>query len=91
MSAVIVPIKRNDIIVAGDFWPITPSGDYEADCLTGRQHALDTIDKIRHGTGRLNYFGRSMSDMARKTGGDFSGIEIGFFQQIAEWIATQGQ
>lgn len=63
-------------------WAFTPTGDYAADCATGRARADDLISYIREGgfPGTLTHALAAMMQSGREA----SGIEVGFGQRIAE-------
>ena len=63
-----------------NFWNVTPSGDYSADCALGTRYALEYL---AYGASiDLNespdILGWIVVDMPR----EFSGIEVGFFEII---------
>ncbi|RWL16569.1 MAG: hypothetical protein E5X61_33095 [Mesorhizobium sp.] len=59
------------------FWRVQPSGDYNADCLTGRKAALQYLayEEADKGGGLLAHI---VGDMPR----ELTGIEVGFLQIV---------
>lgn len=64
-----------------DYWPDAATGDYAADCRTGRERALAVVDAIQGGVGTS-----LLGHVVRAIGvtGAWSGVEVGFFQVFAE-------
>ncbi len=80
----ILPFVRNGDLrdpQAHPFWNVTPTGDYAQDCLMGFTMGLQAIAYIR-ASGFTPVLGWTVSDMAKT--GEWTGIEYGFFQCIAE-------
>lgn len=75
-------IRRSDD--GADFWAIEATGNYAMDCQRGREAAGEL--------NRAMFFGSCpplLGSVARAivAKGNFSGLEVGFFQQIAEDLA----
>lgn len=62
-------------------WNVTPSGDYVADCATGRKYFRELM-MIMHNTGNELYLSRVLTGQAAVFN-TWSGIEIGFHQQMS--------
>jgi hypothetical protein len=67
--------------VRPNLWAVSASGDWAADCETGRGFADETVRYMR-GTGDLPMLGRIVAGMT----GERTGIEAGFFAGIAEAV-----
>lgn len=63
-------------------WVVNPTGQYPADCATGRAYAIELIDYMRTHDG-ASLLVNIVQAMAA-TGQPFSGIEIGFITTISE-------
>lgn len=77
-----LPFVSSDLGGAVDLWVVKPSGDYATDCRTGRRHASDLISVIDR-YDAPNFYGEVVKRISQKDG-DWSGIETGFFQEVAE-------
>lgn len=64
-----------------DLWPFSATGDYAADCYTGRMaaHELITYIQERRAPLALGYVLKAIVERGR-----FGGHEIGFCQQLSE-------
>ena len=62
-------------------WSVSPSGDYSADCATGRKHFRELLMVI-YNTGNELLLSRVLTGQAAVFS-TWSGIEIGFHQQMA--------
>lgn len=62
------------------FWSVTPSGDYAADCATGRDFAGQALAHIA-AAGFPPLLGHIVKAMRSS---DWTGIETGFCQALAE-------
>lgn len=63
------------------FWSVQPTGDYVADCETGKQYAIQALDYMtdKHFTPLLGWAVDDMIHLGRER----SGIEVGFLSEIA--------
>jgi hypothetical protein len=64
-------------------WNHEPSGDYAADCKRGREIAVDLMRKMYFENAPL-LLGNTAKAITER--GRFDGLEIGFFQAIAEAV-----
>lgn len=82
----IMPVTKD--VIFFDELTIIRTGDWQTDCANGREYARKMIAKIQDSCpSNLNFFGNAMKAIA--AGGVFGGVEVGFFQQIAEFIHVQ--
>lgn len=72
-------IKRVDD--KADFWAIEPTGDYAADCASGREAAGELQRAMFFGSTPilLGSVARAIADKGRWTG-----LEVGFFHEMGE-------
>lgn len=66
---------------ATSLWTVQRTGDFEADCATGRAHAMALSDYIAR-AGDPAFLPLVARDIMRA--GQWTGVEIGFFQGIAQ-------
>lgn len=64
-----------------DYWPLPETGDWSADCATGRAAAADLcrVMYFQDATPLLGFVVKAMIEKGR-----FGGVEVGFCQVIAE-------
>lgn len=62
-------------------WPLVASGNYTADCDSGRAFADDLVTRMER-EGMPNLLGATVK--AINAGGHWGGLEVGFFQRFAE-------
>lgn len=60
-----------------NFWAVTPSGDYAADCKTGNKLAMEYLQFIRRRPLPLNWI---VADMPR--GDEACGLQVGFLGSV---------
>ena len=83
-------VKRRKPKVGGfDYWSISPSGHYTADCEAGRLLAVEYLAFIGNyptvgNATLLNCIVRDMIEHA-KSGNDWSGVHLGFIRTINEY------
>lgn len=82
----VVALSRGDLTQCGDFWCPARTGDWAADNITGRLYADRVISELQGEAKAPNFLGSIVRDMVRK--GIYSGVEVGFFQRIAEVLIT---
>lgn len=69
---------------ANELWVPERTGDYAEDCQLGRFYAQELLGyiRIRDCPPMLSHVCKAISDR-----GEWSGVEIGFFQEISEAVA----
>lgn len=75
-----LPFVGRDLREAGhprNFWDVSPSGDYAADCETGRMYAEDCLAYMR-----VNASPILLKSIVMAMPREFSGIEIGFLHVL---------
>lgn len=86
MSNNVVALTRGQVTPGDDFWCPVRTGDWAADNIAGRQYADRLILELQGEVKGPNFLGSIVRDMIRK--GTYSGVEVGFFQRIAEGLIT---
>jgi hypothetical protein len=69
--------KRAPGVLPLHYWTVQPSGDYEADCVTGDRLALEYL-AYDEAEGDFPLLGLIVADMPRET----TGVEVGFMSLI---------
>lgn len=78
----VVPFGKYHMVIGSDHWTDGSTGNWDTDCLIGRQRADLLLERRDYGL-----FSRVMRDMTGK--GRWTGVEAGFCQRIAE-LSTRG-
>ncbi len=81
----VIALHENHVIIGEDFWVDAATGDWESDCLTGRQRADVLVSELRNREDLYPRFLRSMKTVVER--GHWTGVEVGFFQRLME-LAT---
>ena len=82
----VIALHEHHVIIGNDFWVDAATGNWEVDCLAGRARADLFADNLTDRHEIHAYYMRSMRTMVER--GQFSGVEVGFFQRLLE-LATQ--
>ena len=61
-----------------NWWSVAPSGDYGADCLTGRKLAFEYLKYLQHATLPLQWI---VDDMRKQ---ELNGVEVGFLGTVSK-------
>lgn len=72
-----------------DFWAIESTGHYPTDCERGREAGIDLHRVLYFDNAEPMVLGSIARAIVAK--GRYCGIEVGFFQQVAESIVSQGR
>ncbi len=83
LKPTVLPFVR-DVGERRDFWAVKATGDYEADCATGRGFAEAAIGYIRE-TGSVGLLGAISTCQAREV--EKSGITVGFWSAIGAAVS----
>ena len=63
------------------FWQVSPTGDYETDCATGKSYSQMAVKFARENGNESCFISWMVNDMNLD---DVSGIEVGFLSGIAK-------
>jgi hypothetical protein len=81
----VIALNENHVIIGDDFWVDAATGDWATDCQIGRQRAEELVTQMRDRPDLHPRFTRSMGTLVER--GQFTGVEVGFFQCLLE-LAT---